>query len=1116
MPDDKVTSWYRDAIIYELHVRSFQDSDNDGVGDFRGLTGRLDYLAELGVTALWLLPFYPSPLLDDGYDIADYYRVHPDYGTLADFRRFLRAAHHRGIRVITELVINHTSDQHPWFQRSRRASPGSPPREFYVWSDTAERYADARVIFKDYESSNWRWDPVAGAYFWHRFYSHQPDLNYDNPRVRREILRVLDFWFELGVDGMRLDAVPYLYEREGTNCENLPETHAFLKALRKHVDNTFPGRVLLAEANQWPEDAVAYFGEGDESHMCFHFPVMPRLFMALTMEDRFPVVDIMEQTPSLPGGCQWAMFLRNHDELTLEMVTDEERDYMYRVYAQDPRSRLNLGIRRRLAPLLGNDRRKIELMNILLFSLPGTPILYYGDEIGMGDNYYLGDRNGVRTPMQWSADRNAGFSRAGPQRLYLPVVIEAEYHFEAVNVENQEGSQSSLLWWTRHLIAARKHYPSLSRGELAMLFPENPHVLAFSRECEEETTLVVANLSRFHQVVRLDLARYTGHTPREIFSQHPFPPVREEPYLITLGPYGYLWLLMERRPELSRLAQEAQAMELSVHGEWSRVLRGETRSRLEEEALPAYLRRARWFAGKARTLSAARIVEEITLQRISGGKGPAGRLGPSPLLLLLEAQYEEEPGELYQLPLAYAGAEQAAELSSHLRHAIIARLSVDGERGVLYDGLYSEELQRLLLLLLGGRRRAKARLGQVMASSGRKLRSLQRAGTEELSPRVLGAEQSNSSLAYGNVFFLKLYRRLYEGSNPDPEMVRYLTREAGFPAVPAFAGSLEYYRKHAEPLALAMLQEYAPNQSDAWTLTLEELRHYLARVQTLPASAPEAEAGKASIFGVNHGNIPERIQELLGGVTLAHTTQLAQRTAEMHSALASPTENPDFAPEPFSRLYQRSLYQSLRSRVLRGLAAVAQGRNTVPEELRQEVGEALATKERILAVCRRVLEGRISGMKIRIHGDYHLGQVLYTGKDFLITDFEGEPMRPPSERRLKYSALRDVAGMVRSYHYAAFSALFRYTRVAPEQLPRLAPYAELWYRWVSGAFLSAYLGELQGTAFLPAEQGQIEILLSAFLLDKAVYELLYELSNRPDWIAIPVRSILSVLADVSV
>ncbi|MBI3742824.1 MAG: maltose alpha-D-glucosyltransferase, partial [Chloroflexi bacterium] len=458
--------WYKDAIIYQIHVRAFHDINGDGIGDFAGLEQKLDYVQDLGVNTIWLLPFYPSPLRDDGYDIADYFNVHPSYGSLSDFRSFLREATRRGIRVVTEIVANHTSDQHPWFQRARRAAPGASERAFYVWSDTPDKYQDARIIFKDFETSNWAWDPVANAYYWHRFYSHQPDLNFDNPAVERAMYRAVDFWLGMGVSGVRLDAVPYLFEREGTNCENLPETHQFLKRLRKYVDERYPARMLLAEANQWPEDAVAYFGQGDECHMAFHFPIMPRMFMAIRMEDRYPIIDILEQTPQIPPANQWAMFLRNHDELTLEMVTDEERDYMYRIYAKDPRARLNLGIRRRLAPLLNNDRKKIELMNALLFSMQGTPIMYYGDEIGMGDNYYLGDRNGVRTPMQWNGDRNAGFSKANPQRLYLPVVIDPEYHYEAVNVEAQQANPDSLLWWMKRLISLRKQFSALGRGKL--------------------------------------------------------------------------------------------------------------------------------------------------------------------------------------------------------------------------------------------------------------------------------------------------------------------------------------------------------------------------------------------------------------------------------------------------------------------------------------------------------------------------------------------------------------------------------------------------------------------------------------------------------------------------
>jgi maltose alpha-D-glucosyltransferase/alpha-amylase len=537
--------WYKDAVFYELHVKAFYDSNGDGIGDFRGLMEKLDYLQDLGVDCLWILPFYPSPLRDDGYDISDYGGVHPSYGTLADFRAFLRAAHHRRIRVITDLVMNHTSDQHPWFQEAR-SSPTSRYRNYYVWSQTYQKYADARIIFTDTERSNWSWDMEAGAYYWHRFFSHQPDLNYDNPQVRRAMIRVIRYWLDMGVDGFRMDAVPYLYEREGTNCENLPETHGFLREVRQAVDKSHPGRILLCEANQWPQDVRAYFGEGDECHMAFNFPVMPRLFMSLRREDRHPIVDIIEQTPGIPAASQWGLFLRNHDELTLEMVTDEERDYMYHEFATDPRMKLNLGIRRRLAPLMGNGRRQIELLTSLLFTLPGSPIMYYGDELGMGDNIFLGDRNGVRTPMQWSGDRNAGFSRADTAALYSPLIMDPVYGYQAVNVEAQQRSPSSLLNWTKRMIRIRKRYPVFGRGSIEFLCPENRKVLAYLRSDGEQTVLVVANLSRFSQPVELDLQRFQGMNMVELIGETHFPTVRQEPYFLSLGPHGFYWFRLER------------------------------------------------------------------------------------------------------------------------------------------------------------------------------------------------------------------------------------------------------------------------------------------------------------------------------------------------------------------------------------------------------------------------------------------------------------------------------------------------------------------------------------------------------------------------------------------
>src|SRR5213593_2405755 len=673
--------WYKDAIIYELHVKTFYDSDGNGMGDFRGLIEKLDYLQDLGVTAIWLLPFYPSPLRDDGYDIADYFDVNPTFGSLNDFRALLDAAHERNLRVITELVINHTSDQNPWFQKSRRAAAAAAAgaiepgyggdiayKDFYVWSNTPEKYKDARIIFKDFETSNWAWDPVAKAYYWHRFYSHQPDLNFENPAVHDAVEKVCDFWLSMGVDGLRLDAVPYLYEREDSNCENLPETHEYLRKLRAHVDAKFPNRVLLAEANQWPEDAAAYFGKGDESQMSFHFPLMPRMFIEPHMEDRFPIIDILEQTPLIPENCQWAMFLRSHDELTLEMVTDEERDYMYRVYATDPHARINLGIRRRLAPLLANSRRKIELLDTLLFSMPGTPIVYYGDEIGMGDNFYLGDRNGCRTPMQWSPDRNAGFSRANPQQLYLPVTIDPEYHYEAVNVENQQKNLSSLLWWTRRVIAMRKNFKAFSRGSLEFLYPDNAKVLAFLRRWENETIVVVVNLSRFSQAVELDLSPFAGCVPMEVFSRNLFPTIRKSPFLLTLGPHAYYWFALQAPTDTRRALKKRVIPPINAPAQLDVLLGNGQREQLEREILPNYVRTCRWFGSKARTFRSLKIVEQPSISDDAD----------SAQLWLVEVSYLDAPTETYVLPVSIASGETARALSQAAPHAIIARFAGNG------------------------------------------------------------------------------------------------------------------------------------------------------------------------------------------------------------------------------------------------------------------------------------------------------------------------------------------------------------------------------------------------------------------------------------------------------
>jgi maltose alpha-D-glucosyltransferase / alpha-amylase len=1101
--------WYKDAIIYEVHVRAFFDSDGDGIGDFRGLTEKLDYLQDLGITALWLLPFYPSPLRDDGYDIADYTSIHPNYGDMRAFQTFLREAHRRGLRVITELVLNHTSDQHPWFVRARRAPRGSRWRDFYVWTDTPNLYRDARIIFKDFEPSNWTLDPVANAYFWHRFYAHQPDLNYDSPAVRREMLQVMDFWLREGVDGFRLDAVPYLYEREGTSCENLPETHAFLKALRRHVDRRFPNRMLLAEANQWPEDAIAYFGEGDECHMAYHFPLMPRLFMAIWMEDRFPILEILQQTPPVPESAQWAMFLRNHDELTLEMVTDEDRDYMYRVYAQDPSARINLGIRRRLAPLLGNHRRRIELMNSLLFSAPGTPIIYYGDEIGMGDNIYLGDRNGVRTPMQWSADRNAGFSRANPQQLYLPVTIDPEYHYETINVEAQYNNSHSLLWWMKRLIALRKRYRAFGRGTLEFVQPDNRKVLVFLRRYQQEQILVVANLSRFVQYVELNLAEFRGMVPVELFGRTPFPPIGELPYFITLGPHAFLMFALE--PQRAEMAAphpdgELRLPSLQIAGAWDGMLGGKAKTALEE-LLPAYLQARRWFGGKARPIKSATVREAVRLPAASQGAN----------LLLVEVQYLEGEPQTYVLPLTVAAGDRAERVRAELPHAPVAWVRADGaaEDGMLYDAFADRGVCATLLEGIARRRHLRGAHGDLLftptAAERRGLVESLRTNPPE--PALIRAEQSNTSVVFGDRFILKLFRRLEPGINPDLEIGRFLNDRAAFPHVPPVAGAIEYRSGRKEPATLAILQRFVPNQGDAWQYTLDDLRRYYDRAATQPE--PNLALPAAPLLDLAAGEIPTAAAEMIR-TYVESARLLGQRTAELHRALASDPVDPQFAPEPFTPLYQRSLYQSMRTLTRQTLLMLSRRVKDLPESLRSAAQEILGAENEILKRFHMLTDHKIGAMRIRCHGDFHLGQVLYTGKDFVIIDFEGEPARSLTERRLKRPSLRDVAGMLRSFHYAAYAALFDLAArgglsESPDALPRLEAHARFWHVWVSASFMKAYLDVAGDAPFMPKARADAQVLLDAHLLEKAVYELGYELNNRPNWARIPVTGILELL-----
>jgi maltose alpha-D-glucosyltransferase / alpha-amylase len=1077
LPDDPY--WYKDAVIYEIHVRAFYDQNGDGMGDFAGLTEKLDYLQDLGVTTLWLLPFCPSPWKDDGYDISDYENVHPAYGTLRDFQVFLREAHARGLRVITELVLNHTSDQHVWFQRSRRAAPGSRWRNYYVWNDTAERYPEARIIFKDFESSNWSWDPVAKAYYWHRFYSHQPDLNFDNPEVRTAMLNAVDFWLEMGVDGLRLDAVPYLYEREGTNCENLPETHAFLRELRAHIDARHRGRMLLAEANQWPEDAIAYFGAGDECHMAFHFPLMPRLFMATRMEDRYPVTEILRLTPAIPDNSQWAVFLRNHDELTLEMVTDEERDYMYRVYAQDRNMRINLGIRRRLAPLLENDRRRIELMNALLFSLPGTPVIYYGDEIGMGDNFYLGDRNGVRTPMQWSGDRNAGFSRANPQRLYLPAIIDPEYHYEALNVETQQNNPHSLLWWMKRALAQRKQWRALGRGSIEFLYPENRRVLAFVRSYGEENVLVVANLSRFAQAAELDLSRFQGMGLQELFGKSEFPAVGDRPYFISLGPHAFYWFALQPH-EAAREALRANDGEppLIAIESWDDPFSTPVRDTLSR-MMPAFLRARRWFRGKSRLIRQVEIFDLI--------KMPAS----GAFMLLLRVDYGEGEPEFYTLSLAIS-----RETSAH-REWVLARLQArDGTQGELYSALLSREFGDELLVSILRRKRLAGERGELAAAHTRAFRALWGSDRPTLEPTLSREDQDNTVLFYGDRFALKLFRKVEEGPHPEQE-IGTLFNEIKFPNAATLAGTVEYRIENGASAVAALLFGFVHDGVSCWKYTLDHLGLFFEHAMAHSAS----------------GAAEETAADLSRGVMSSYTQfvrQLGLRTAEMHVALASRREDPAFAPEPYTDFYRHGMYHGLLARLGRTMEQLKIMLPRLPESVRADAQSALDRQGAVRDRYRYLRDQRFTAARIRVHGDYHLGQVLYTGKDFVIIDFEGDPGRPLSERRLKRSPLHDVAGMLDSFYHAAHAALFGEAPgviAKPESLDALEKWAKSWAKIVAADFMAAYLATPGIGELLPQNPEHIRELDRIFLIDLALRKLAFELTHAPERIRIPAHAI---------
>ena len=1098
--------WYRDAIIYELHVKAFFDSNQDGVGDFPGLIQKLDYLQGLGITCLWILPFYPSPLRDDGYDISNYTQVNKLYGLRKDFKKFVREAHDRNIRVITELVINHTSDQHPWFQRSRQAPIGHPDRDLYVWTDDPSKYKGTRIIFTDSEPSNWSWDPVAKQYYWHRFFFHQPDLNFDNPRVLKAVFKIMRFWLDMGVDGMRLDAIPYLIEREGTNCENLPESHAILRQFRKEMDTHYQDRMFLAEANQWPADVLPYFGEGDECHMTFHFPLMPRMFMALRQGDRHPIVEIMRQTPDIPEGCQWALFLRNHDELTLEMVTDEERDYMYKEYAADPRMRLNLGIRRRLAPLIGNSRESIELLNMMLFSLPGTPVLYYGDEIGMGDNIYLGDRDGVRTPMQWSGDRNAGFSRADFARLYAPPIMDTLYGYQAINVEAQERDPSSLLQWMKRLIALRKRYKVFGRGTLGFCHPRNRTILVYYREFEEERILVVANLSKQIQPAEIDLSQFRGLTPVEMFGRVAFPTITDHPYFLSMAPSSCVWFQLETVSGATGgnsdhlPAHEVEAIpRITLTGGWETLLEGRERAILERQVLPQFIRRQRWFGGKSRTLETVSIRDWLKVET------PGRDL---PIVLLYVRTYDSDGNfEKYQIPVAVVDGPLADQYLATNSAAVMSYITAGTDEGMLVDAIGSDALCAHLLAFIARSESAKMRQATLVGMPTSAFEAPSEAPAAVSGKLRRGTtESSNSNVIFDDRYWLKIFRKLNDGTSVDFEVGRFLTEEASFPMIPKTLGVIEYRRKTSSN-TLVLLREFVKNQGQAWELTLNVVGRYLEEMLGESHRLDEIDTDLDSPFELSDEEIPEDVETDLSS-SLHTASVLGQRTAEMHLALASSQTNSDFAPEPLDADQLAELSSRIKGEVEATLAALRDQLGSLPAEVRDEAESLLAARPRLLALASLADLKGDNIVKIRCHGDYHLGQLLWVENDFQVLDFEGEPGLTLGERRAKHSPLKDVASMLRSVDYAVSSALQKVARVNPDAVTRLDPWATRWKTWVAAEFLKTY--RRVAADLMPTDREATHQLLDLQILEKALFELRYELDYRPDWVSIPIRSILSL------
>ncbi len=1061
--------WYKDAIIYELNIKGFYDSNGDGIGDFAGAMEKLDYLEELGITAIWLLPFYPSPLRDDGYDIQDYYTVAERYGNTDDFKRFLEAAHDRGLKVITELVINHTSDQHEWFQRARKAPIGSKERDYYVWSDTDEKWPDVRIIFTDTETSNWTWDPVAKQFYWHRFFSHQPDLNYDSPDVQREIIEILDYWMNMGIDGFRLDAIPYLFEREGTNGENLPETHEYLKKLRKHVDENYDNVLFLAEANMWPEDSASYFGDDDECHMNYHFPLMPRMYMSVKLEDRHPITDIFDQTPEIPENCQWATFLRNHDELTLEMVTEEERDFMNNVYAEDERARINVGIRRRLAPLMDNDHNKIKLLNVLLMSLPGTPVLYYGDEIGMGDNIYLKDRDGVRTPMQWNNNLNAGFSEANPHSLYMPVIRDTEYSYEWINVKRQEANPNSLLNWTKKLLKTRTDYKVFGRGDIKFLQPDNSHILAFVREYEEEKVLVVINLSRHAQSTQLDLSDYTSHSAHEVFGRSRFANIEDEPYRLSLSAHGHYWLKLEAIDTSRNDRRNLQAPSFASADFAHLFDKRSTRKQLTNKILPAYLKNVSWMGSRADRLEYVSIVD--TRMQSAGPRNYGW--------MLLRLHYLEGMNELVQLPISFFPGEIEVE-----HEAKITLADVGGITYTIVDALYDADYRQGLLNGL----RDFGNLPDIVFSPQPTLKAATQQAVE------LHHNGTEYALLRSKTVNLKFYRRLGRKTVPDLEMKAWLS-ERDFPHSPGINGSLHYH----------------PDAKTKATMVIYESRNNEAGVLASNFVLEQIHQSATSIL--NQLGKTDEVETPLNVSLLRRISDLGQMLANFHG-LMHKQEAEHFTTEALSLHYQRSVYAGLKSEVRATLDLLKQHLPLLNTDATGTAEAVLAQEDHIHTKLKRIYRHKIEADKIRIHGDFTLEQVEIIGENFAVLNFDGDPGRPFSQRRLRRSPAKDLANLMRSISYASSLVL---ESLAPDLDDDTTDQLEIWLRSASDhlttGLLSAYRQVAAGSRLLPADEEDLNVLLDTFQIEKALQELRYDLNYRIEQVQIPLRGLLELLEE---